>query len=576
MTPLSNSTSRTDMSSSPLTRETMLVGGSNPGLRPAVYIKVIDLAKSYNIDTEKIKAEIEKINNAKCEAGSNTNTNTPSAAASTSAHKNMSPHQGKDDSQSLTSKVTEDSDVSGEKKHTIAGAGKSYPKRFSAMNGGFNLCLRVGKVEVVVDKLRVDKSRVRLAEVQVGDETGSISLRARDDQIDELERVSKEGGAIVLRNSSIELFQGRHLRLAVTKWGKISVYPDNIASTPSPPSNINTELNLSLVDLNLVPPDVWLQPPLASSTASHKSGESTSRQSMTTKQNQSNQHSHGHGHQQYRKKKSHHHDRRHQSQQMYMSGGNKASRMQDQNYNAMHGMSQQTMMANMNTFSPMYPGTQYYTSYEDAQMQAIHQRQRLEQQKQQNPQQQFLLMQQQHFQLQRQMEQMEQLLYNQRRGQHDQSSQSQTSTKFAESHSATGSTNTLRSGGATGAQMSLEQNLLHQPHMAIQTSSGTSHSQKTRREPWATPTNHNSPMTMEVPMSPQMNPLATTFAPHYSIPDLGTAMHHGQQQYYLQPQQEATSPYYTHPAAYAHSTNQSPGQDSDKHSSNKQQSSKDI
>jgi hypothetical protein len=141
MTPLSNSTSRTDMSSSPLTRETMLVGGSNPGLRPAVYIKVIDLAKSYNIDTEKIKAEIEKINNAKCEAGSNTNTNTPSAAASTSTHKNMSPHQGKDDSQSLTSKVTEDSDVSGEKKHTIAGAGKSYPKRFSAMNGGFNLCL---------------------------------------------------------------------------------------------------------------------------------------------------------------------------------------------------------------------------------------------------------------------------------------------------------------------------------------------------------------------------------------------------------------------------------------------------
>lgn len=45
----------------------------------------------------------------------------------------------------------------------------------------------MGKVQVVVDKLRVDKSRVRLAEVQVGDETGSISLRARDSQIDELE-----------------------------------------------------------------------------------------------------------------------------------------------------------------------------------------------------------------------------------------------------------------------------------------------------------------------------------------------------------------------------------------------------
>ena len=153
----------------------------------------------------------------------------------------------------------------------------------------------MGKVEVVVDKLRVDKSRVRLAEVQVGDETGSVSLRARDSQIDELQKVSKDGGAIVLRNSSIELFQGKHLRLAVTKWGKITTYPDSIASTPSPPKSINTELNLSIVDLNLVPPDIWLQPP-ASSPSSHKSGDSASRQNNNNNDNNNNSSKQNHNH----------------------------------------------------------------------------------------------------------------------------------------------------------------------------------------------------------------------------------------------------------------------------------------
>lgn len=83
----------------------------------------------------------------------------------------------------------------------------------------------VGKVKIVVDKFRVDGSRVLVAEVEVGDETGSISLRARDEQIDKLREVSNAGGAIVLRNCTMELYQGKHLRLAVSKWGKMSAYP---------------------------------------------------------------------------------------------------------------------------------------------------------------------------------------------------------------------------------------------------------------------------------------------------------------------------------------------------------------
>ncbi|KAL3910687.1 MAG: hypothetical protein SGILL_007596 [Bacillariaceae sp.] len=109
-----------------------------------------------------------------------------------------------------------------------------------------------GKVNTVVDKKRVDQSRVRLAEVEIGDETGSVSLRARDEQIDLLEEVSKRSGAVVLRNCTLELYQGKHIRLAVTKWGKLSTYPDNVASTPPPPSKMNVDRNFSLIDLSVV------------------------------------------------------------------------------------------------------------------------------------------------------------------------------------------------------------------------------------------------------------------------------------------------------------------------------------
>lgn len=103
-----------------------------------------------------------------------------------------------------------------------------------------------------MDKNRVDGSRVRLAEVEVGDETGCVSLRARDDQIDILQQISSASGAVVLRNCTLELYQGKHIRLAVTKWGKLSRYPDQVASTPPPPEKINKERNFSFIDLNRV------------------------------------------------------------------------------------------------------------------------------------------------------------------------------------------------------------------------------------------------------------------------------------------------------------------------------------
>ncbi len=93
----------------------------------------------------------------------------------------------------------------------------------------------VGKVEIVVDKRRVDGSRVLVAEVEVGDDSGSISVRARDEQIDLLRQVSDNHGAVVLRNCSMELYLGKHLRLGVSKWGKLSVYPVSVIPRASAP-----------------------------------------------------------------------------------------------------------------------------------------------------------------------------------------------------------------------------------------------------------------------------------------------------------------------------------------------------
>jgi len=109
---------------------------------------------------------------------------------------------------------------------------------------------RVSEIDVVFCKTRVDGTQVRLAEILVGDESGCVSLRARDQQIDLLKAVSGRQGAIVARNATIELYQGRYIRLVVTKWGKLSEYPDAISSTPKPPQMTAIDRNYSLIDLS--------------------------------------------------------------------------------------------------------------------------------------------------------------------------------------------------------------------------------------------------------------------------------------------------------------------------------------
>lgn len=206
--------------------------GPRPQLRRAVYIHVSDLTNAYNIDHARLEEELIRVQS---------NRDKPSEPSSSRFG------------------VPTELDTS------------ASQKRLQPPRGGYNLCVLVGKVEVVVDKYRVDGSRVRLAEVEVGDETGTVSLRARDEQIDGLTEVSQRAGAVVLRNCTLELYQGKHIRLAITKWGKLNSFPDQIASTPPPPSKMNHDRNFSLIDLSMVASEMASDPYRSTEADSHNS-----------------------------------------------------------------------------------------------------------------------------------------------------------------------------------------------------------------------------------------------------------------------------------------------------------------
>lgn len=90
--------------------------------------------------------------------------------------------------------------------------------------------------------------------VDLGDETGMISLRAKDKQIQLIQnilatsKIKDQRPALIIRNCSVDLIYKTHIQLSVNKWGKISAFPDGIASTPAPPQFINQTLHLYKID----------------------------------------------------------------------------------------------------------------------------------------------------------------------------------------------------------------------------------------------------------------------------------------------------------------------------------------
>jgi len=106
---------------------------------------------------------------------------------------------------------------------------------------GHNLIVRVVTSQIVVDKSRPDGSKVRVAEAVVGDQTGCITLTARNEQIDPL----VPGATVVVRNAKIDMFKG-FMRLAVDKWGSLK------HAEHQETFQVKQENNLSAIEYELV------------------------------------------------------------------------------------------------------------------------------------------------------------------------------------------------------------------------------------------------------------------------------------------------------------------------------------
>jgi len=107
---------------------------------------------------------------------------------------------------------------------------------------GHNIVVKVVSCNVVVEKPRHDGSKIRVAEAKVGDQTGIITLTARNGQIDAV----IPGNTIIIRNAKIDMFKG-FMRLVVDKWGLIKPAPPE-----TPKFDVNLENDLSGVEYELV------------------------------------------------------------------------------------------------------------------------------------------------------------------------------------------------------------------------------------------------------------------------------------------------------------------------------------
>ncbi|KAK9788294.1 hypothetical protein WJX73_003282 [Symbiochloris irregularis] len=108
------------------------------------------------------------------------------------------------------------------------------------------------KVKVVeANQLAVRPGKTsRLSECLVGDETATIILTARNDQVD----LCKPGACLIVRNAKIDMFR-TSMRLAVDQWGKVELASE-LDITPNVDNNLsNIEFELVQVPLEASTPD---------------------------------------------------------------------------------------------------------------------------------------------------------------------------------------------------------------------------------------------------------------------------------------------------------------------------------
>jgi len=108
---------------------------------------------------------------------------------------------------------------------------------------GVNVHAKVVEVKQVLEKTRIDGSRLIIAEALIGDSTGVITLTLRNEQIP----IVVQGSTITVRNAKIEMFKG-HMRLSVDQWGLI----EKAAQQDQIKDNVKSDNNMSLVEYELV------------------------------------------------------------------------------------------------------------------------------------------------------------------------------------------------------------------------------------------------------------------------------------------------------------------------------------
>jgi len=105
---------------------------------------------------------------------------------------------------------------------------------------GYNLYLKVVSKTILIDIKRLDSTRVAISDFVIGDETGVIKMRLRNDEYIDM---IKEGMTIVIRNCKIPVVNG-HMRMIVDAFGKIEISKDLVIA------EVNKEKDLSSLVLD--------------------------------------------------------------------------------------------------------------------------------------------------------------------------------------------------------------------------------------------------------------------------------------------------------------------------------------
>ena len=84
---------------------------------------------------------------------------------------------------------------------------------------GYNLYLKIISKNILIDRKRIDGTRIAICDFIVGDETGVIKMRLRNKNYIDL---LKEGDDIIVRNCKV-FYISQRIRIQVDAFGKVEI-----------------------------------------------------------------------------------------------------------------------------------------------------------------------------------------------------------------------------------------------------------------------------------------------------------------------------------------------------------------